>query len=154
MNKAVEYFKDADMYDKVRIFDTPTATVAQAAQALGTEEARIGKSLSFLLDDKPIIIVMAGDVKTDNSKYKCVFSKKASMVAFSDVERLIGHMVGGVCPFAINDGIDVYLDESLKRFETVFLACGSNCATVELTISELEKHSGYLKWIDVSKPIE
>lgn len=153
MNKAVEYFNMLGMNDRVKIFDTPTATVSQAAEALGTEEARIGKSLSFLVNDTPIIIVMAGDVKTDNSKYKAVFEKKASMIPFSDVERIIGHMVGGVCPFEINDGVEVYLDESLKRFETVFLACGSNCATVELSIPELERYSGYIRWIDVSKSI-
>ena len=154
MNKAIEYFKSVNMYDRVKVFDTPTATVTQAAQALGTEEARIGKSLSFLLDDKPIIIVMAGDVKTDNSKYKAVFSKKASMISFSDVEALIGHMVGGVCPFAVNDGVQVYLDESLKRFETVFPACGSSNSAIELTIPELEKYSGFKEWIDVCKDWE
>ena len=104
-----------------------------------------------MLGEKAILIVTAGDVKIDNSKYKSEFGAKAKMLTPDEAVTLIGHAVGGVCPFAVNDGVDIYLDVSLTRFETVFPACGSSNSAIELTIAELEKYSGYLKWIDVCK---
>lgn len=119
--------------------------------ALGGEGARIAKSMSFKLGDEAILIIAAGDVKIDNRKYKDTFHVKAKMLSFDEVEEYIGHAVGGVCPFAINDGVKVYLDESLKRFETVFPACGSSNSAIELTIPEIEKYSAYESWVDVCK---
>ena len=122
-----------------------------AALALNCEPCRIAKTLSFLVNESAILIVCAGDVKIDNSKFKAQFNTKAKMLEFAQVEPLIGHAVGGVCPFAINENVSVYLDESLKRFETVFPACGSSNSAIELTISELEKYSNFVSWIDVCK---
>ena len=145
-----EYFKKYNMDNKIIEFDVSSATVELAAKALNTEEKRIAKSLTFRLKDKIILIVLAGDAKISNSKYKSVFHEKAHMLSFDEVNELIGHPVGGVCPFAINDGIDVYLDESLKRFKTVFPACGSANSAIELTIKELEKYSNYKEWMNIS----
>jgi prolyl-tRNA editing enzyme YbaK/EbsC (Cys-tRNA(Pro) deacylase) len=118
---------------------------------LHCDGCRIAKTLSFHLGEKVILIVAAGDAKIDNSKYKGFFGAKAKMLSFEEAEPLIGHAVGGVCPFAVNEGIDIYLDESLKRFETVFPACGSSNSAIELTLEELEKYSNYKAWIDVCK---
>ncbi|MEE1195940.1 MAG: YbaK/EbsC family protein [Lachnospiraceae bacterium] len=145
------FFKTYNMEDRILEFDVSSATVELAAQAVGCEPARIAKSLSFLVDDHAIIIVTAGDAKIDNPKYKAQFAKKAKMLSPEEVTALIGHAVGGVCPFGINDGVEVYLDESLKRFETVFPACGSSNSAIELSIPELEQYSGFLTWIDVCK---
>lgn len=128
-----------------------SATVELAAKALNCEPCRIAKTLSFSTNENPILIVMAGDAKIDNSKYKAYFKTKAKMLSPKEVETLIGHGIGGVCPFAINDNVSVYLDESLKRFNTVFPACGSSNSAIELTINELENLSNYTSWIDVSK---
>jgi prolyl-tRNA editing enzyme YbaK/EbsC (Cys-tRNA(Pro) deacylase) len=125
--------------------------VELAAQALGCEPGRIAKTLSFLVNDHAILIVTAGDAKIDNAKYKAHFGAKAKMLTPSEVETLIGHAVGGVCPFGINEGVAVYLDESLKRFSTVFPACGSSNSAIELSIAELEKYSNSIAWIDVCK---
>ena len=154
IDKVKAYFKEYGMEDRVREFEVSSATVELAAKALGCENERIAKTLSFYFDDEVILIVAAGDVKVDNRKFKDTFGKKAKMVAFEDAERLIGRAVGGVCPFAVNDGVKVYLDESLKRFETVFPACGSSNSAIELSIEELEKYSNYLSWIDVAKVSE
>ena len=151
IDKVKEYFKQYNMENRIQEFDVSSATVELAAEALGCEGKRIAKTLSFLVDDKAILIVAAGDAKIDNPKYKQVFSCKAKMLSYEQVEEMIGHAVGGVCPFAINENVIVYLDESLKRFETVFPACGSSNSAIELTISELEKHSGATGWIDVCK---
>lgn len=145
------YFKEKGIENKIQEFDISSATVELAAKALNTEECRIAKSMSFKIDDNAIIIVTAGDVKIDNAKYKSFFHTKAKMLAFEEVEEMIGHRVGGVCPFAVNDGVKIYLDESLKRFETVFPACGSSNSAIELTIKELEQYSNYSEWIDVCK---
>lgn len=145
------FFKTYNMEDRILEFDVSSATVELAAQAVGCEPARIAKSLSFLVDDHAIIIVTSGDAKIDNPKYKAQFAKKAKMLSPEEVTALIGHAVGGVCPFGINDGVEVYLDESLKRFETVFPACGSSNSAIELSIPELEQYSGFLTWIDVCK---
>ena len=139
------------MDKNIKEFEVSSATVELAAKALNTEGARIAKTMSFALKERYILIVLAGDAKISNSKYKAFFHEKAHMLKYDEVEEVIGHPPGGVCPFAINDGIDVYLDESLKRFKTVFPACGSTNSAIELTIKELEKYSNYKEWIDVSE---
>ena len=136
--------------ERIREFTVSSATVALAAAALGTEEARIAKTLSFSLGDKAILIVAAGDAKVNNPKYREVFGKKAKMLSFDEVEPLIGHAVGGVCPFGVNEGVDVYLDESLKRFDLVYPAAGTAASAVGLTIPELEIASEFVGWIDVT----
>ena len=154
IEKVREYFKSMGIADRIQEFETSSATVALAAQALGCTESRIAKTLSFHVGEKVVLVVAAGDVKIDNPKYKAVFGAKAKMLSFDEAEPLIGHAVGGVCPFAVNDGVEVYLDVSLKRFVTVFPACGSSNSAIELTMEELEKYSGYVKWVDVCKVVE
>lgn len=151
IEKVREYFKKWNMEDRILEFDVSSATVELAAQALHCEGARIAKTLSFHVGEQAILIVTAGDTKIDNAKYKATFGTKAKMLSFEEVEPLIGHGVGGVCPFGINEGVKVYLDESMKRFQTVFPACGSSNSAIELTISEMEQYSGYEKWVDVCK---
>lgn len=146
-----EYFRKYDMENRIIELEESSATVELAAQALGCEPARIAKSLSFMVNEQPILVISAGDVKVDNAKYKTQFGAKAKMLTADQVETLIGHAVGGVCPFGVNEGVTVYLDESLKRFTTVFPACGSGNSAIELTIPEMEQCSGYKKWIDVCK---
>ena len=151
LNKVKEYFKKYNIDNRIIELPTSSATVKEAAESLNTEECRIAKTLSFIVDSKPILIVTAGDTKIDNTKYKSIFHTKAKMIPAENVNDLIGHNIGGVCPFAINDNVTVYLDESLKRFETVYPACGSSNSAIELTIKELEKYSNYNCWIDVCK---
>ena len=151
IERVKEYFEKYNMAERVREFEVSSATVELAAIALNCEGCRIAKSLTFKVDEKPIMIVVAGDAKIDNPKYKAQFSTKAKMLTAEEAVTLIGHAVGGVCPFAVNEGVTVYLDESLKRFETVFPACGSSNSAIELTIEELEKYSGFTAWIDVCK---
>ncbi len=151
IEKVKEFFRTRGLENKVMEFDVSSATVELAAKALGCEEARIAKTLSFLVEEKPVLIVTAGDVKIDNAKYKSTFHTKAKMLKFEEVEALIGHAVGGVCPFAVNEGVKVYLDESLKRFKTVFPACGSANSAIELSIPDLEKYSASGGWVDVCK---
>ena len=146
-----EYFKSFGIEERIQEFEVSSATVELAAIALGCAPERIAKSLSFMVNEKPIIIVVAGDVKISNSKFKQQFQTKAKMLTFEEAENLIGHKVGGVCPFAINDGVDVYLDVSLKAYKTVFPACGSSNSAIELTIEELEKYSNYKSWVDVGQ---
>lgn len=146
-----EYFAQWRMEDRVQELSQSSATVEEAAAALHTEGKRIAKSMSFLVDDQPILVIFAGDARVDNHKFKMRFHKKATMIKHDDVERLIGHPVGGVCPFAINPGVAVYLDESLQRFQTVFPACGSANSAIELTLPELETYSHAKEWVDVSK---
>lgn len=154
IERVKEYFKQHGMEERIIELRESSATVELAAQALGCEPARIAKSLSFMVNDGPILIISAGDVKVDNARYKSRFGTKAKMLTADEVETLIGHAVGGVCPFGINDGVTVYLDESLKRFTTVFPACGSGNSAIELTIPEMEKYSGYKEWVDICKPKE
>ncbi|MBO7162230.1 MAG: YbaK/EbsC family protein [Clostridia bacterium] len=154
VEKATSHLKEFGLEDKIMLFDVSSATVAEAAQAIGCKEAEIAKSLSFLIDEKPGLVVAAGDGKIDNGKFKAFFHTKAKMLPFESVEPLIGHGVGGVCPFGINDGVAVYLDVSLKRFETVYPACGNAASAVKLTLGELEKASRYIEWVDVCKPAE
>lgn len=151
IEKVRAYFAGFGMEDRVIEFEVSSATVALAAEALHCEPCRIAKTLSFHVGEKVVLIVAAGDVKIDNPKYKAQFGQKAKMLAFEEAEQLIGHAVGGVCPFAVNEGVEVYLDESLKRFETVYPACGSSNSAIELTIPELEKYAAPLGWIDVCK---
>ena len=141
IEKVKAYFKRFNMEDKVIVLEQSSATVELAAKALGIEEARIAKTMSFLIDENPILVVAAGDTKIDNKKYKEKFHTKAKMIPFDFVEKYIGHTPGGVCPFGINDNINVYLDNSLKRFQTVFPAAGSSNSAIELNINELEKYS-------------
>ncbi|MBQ8559719.1 MAG: YbaK/EbsC family protein [Tyzzerella sp.] len=154
IDKVKAYFKQYDMESRILEFDESSATVELAAHALGCEPARIAKTLSFWVEEQPILIIAAGDAKIDNKKYRAQFVKKAKMLSFDEVETVIGHGVGGVCPFAINDGIEVYLDESLKRFDVVYPACGSSNSAIGLTIPELERYSGYRAWVDVCKDWE
>lgn len=145
------YFKQYDMENRIQEFDVSSATVELAAKALNCEPKRIAKTLSFMLNGQAILIVTAGDAKIDNHKYKEKFGAKAKMLSADEVETLVGHAVGGVCPFGINEGIEVYLDESLRRFDTVFPACGSSNSAIELSPQELEKYSGFSEWVDVCK---
>ncbi len=151
IEKVKAYFKNFGIEDRVMEFDVSSATVELAAQALNCEPQRIAKTLSFLVDGQAVLIVAAGDARIDNHKYKQQFGKKAKMLSQEEVVELVGHAVGGVCPFAVKEGTKVYLDASLKRFETVFPACGSSNSAIELTIPELEKYSGFLEWVDVCK---
>ena len=151
IEKVRNYFAAFGMQDRIMEFPVSSATVELAAQAVGVEGKRIAKTLSFRAQDQVILIVTAGDAKIDNAKYKAKFGVKAKMLSFDEVEPTIGHAVGGVCPFGINEGIAVYLDESLKRFETVFPACGSDNSAIELNLTELETYSGCREWVDVCK---
>ena len=135
-----EFFRQYNMEDKIIEFDVSSATVELAAAALNCEGKRIGKTLSFHVHDDVIVILTAGDAKIDNSKYKKFFGTKAKMLAFEEAEALTGHAVGGVCPFAVNEGVKIYLDVSIKRFDTIFPACGSSNSAIELTIPEIEKY--------------
>ena len=148
------YMKQYKLEKEILEFPVSSATVKEAAEAIGCREADIAKTMSFLVEDQPIVIVVAGDRKIDNSKYKQEFHKKAKMVPFDQVNDIIGHEVGGVCPFAVKENVEVYLDESLKEFEFVYPACGSHNSAIKLTIPQLEKTSNYKKWIDVCKKIE
>ncbi len=155
IEKGRAYFRELGMEDRVLEFEVSSATVELAAIAVGTEPDRICKTLSFILKDgSPILILVSGEAKIANAKYKAFFHEKAKMIPFDQVEDLIGHDVGGVCPFGINEGVTVYLDESLKKHETVFPAVGSDNSAIELSIEELEQTSGYKEWIDVCKEPE
>lgn len=154
IDKVREYFRKYGMEDRIQEFEVSSATVALAAQALGCAPQRIAKTLSFLVDGQAILIVAAGDVKIDNTKYKKQFGTKAKMLSPDEVNEMVGHAIGGVCPFAVNEGVKVYLDESLKRFETVFPACGSSNSAIELSIPEMEKYAGEEGWVDVCKLME
>ena len=147
-----DYFRGMGMEDKVLEFDVSSATVELAAIALGTQEARIAKTMSFKKDDGCILVVTAGDVKIDNAKYKHTFGLKAKMLTADEVIELIGHAIGGVCPFAVKEGVKgIYIDESVKRFETIFPACGSSNSAIELTPEELFRYSKADSWVDVCK---
>ncbi len=151
IEKVREYFKKWNIEDKILEFEVSSATVELAAKALRCEPGRIAKSLSFMLKDQAALVIVAGDAKVENAKFKGKFGVKAKMLTPDQVESLIGHAVGGVCPFGINEGVPVYLDESLKQYKTVFPACGSGNSAIELTIPELEEYSQYVEWVDVCK---
>ena len=149
-----KYLQKWNMQDRIQEFDVSSATVELAAQALNVEGARIAKTLSYLVDGAAILVVAAGDIRVDNRKFKDAFHTTAKMLTADQAAEMIGHAVGGVCPFGVNEGVKVYLDESLKRFETVFPAAGSSNSAIELTIPELEELSGYTAWVDVAKEVE
>ena len=151
LETVIQYFDSHGLSNRVKVFDQSSATVELAALAVGCEPAHIAKTMSFLLEEHPILIVTAGDARIDNKKYKRIFHQKAKMIPWDDVESCIGHAPGGVCPFKIKDGIETYLDISLKRFETVYPAAGSGNSAVALSLEELEKHSNCKEWIDVCK---
>lgn len=151
IEKVKAYFAQYGMQERILEFPVSSATVELAAEALHCEPCRIAKTLSFMVGEKPVLIVAAGDTKIDNPKYKAQFGTKAKMLTPEQAETLVGHAVGGVCPFAVQPSVEVYLDASLKRFETVFPACGSSNSAIELTIPELERYSGYTAWVDVCK---
>ncbi|MGN0383100.1 MAG: YbaK/EbsC family protein [Eubacterium sp.] len=145
------YFKQWNMEERIMEFDSSSASVAEAAQVLHCEEKEIAKTMSFKVDGKAVLIVMAGDTRIDNSKYKAQFHTKAVMLKGEEVEEMTGHPIGGVCPFGVKEGVQVYLDESLKRFSKVYPACGSRNSAIGLSVEELEKYSNFLAWIDVGK---
>lgn len=153
LEKAKEYLKKYGLEDEIMEFDVSSATVADAAKALNCEEEKIAKTLSFLVGDEVILIVVSGGSKVDNSKFKAEFHTKAKMIPFDNVEELVGHAVGGVCPFGVNDNVLTYLDVSLKKFEFIYPACGSSNSAIKLTLDQLEKVTKYEKWIDVCKNI-
>lgn len=148
---AREYLKQWNADSRILEFPVSSATVELAAQAVGCEPARIAKTLSFLVEDHAVLIVTAGDRKVDNPKYKAMFHTKAKMLSPEQVTEMVGHSVGGVCPFGVKEGTEIYLDESLRRFQTVYPAAGSSNSAIEVTMDELEKYSGSSKWIDVCK---
>lgn len=154
IEKVRNYLHKFGADDRIQEFSVSSATVLQAAAALGCDAARIAKTMSFSSPDGTLLVVTAGDVKIDNRKFKDTFHVKATMLAPSEVEAEIGHAIGGVCPFAVNQDVRIYLDMSLCRFETVFPACGSSNSAIELTIPELERFSGSSDWVDVCKARE
>lgn len=154
IERVKQYFKELGMEERVQELEMSSATVELAAEALNCEPGRIAKTLSFMVNGNPILIVAAGDVKIDNAKYKKQFGVKAKMLTPEEAVTLIGHAVGGVCPFAVKEGVTVYLDESLKKYVTVFPACGSGNSAIELTIEELEKYSLCKEWVDICKAKE
>lgn len=151
IDKVRNEFRKKGIADRIIELDSSTATVSLAAAALKVEEGRIAKTMSFITKDGPILIVTAGDVRIDNHAYKELFHVKARMIAPEDVESIIGHRIGGVCPFAVNEGVKIYLDDSLRRFSTVFPACGSENSAIELSLDELQSLSGSSEWINVTK---
>lgn len=151
LERVLGFFESKGMAERVLILDESSATVELAAHALHCLPERIAKTLSFLVGDRPVLVVMAGDAKVNNSKFKAFFKEKARMLTAEQAEALVGHAVGGVCPFAVNEGVQVYLDDSLKRFETVFPACGSGNSAIELTLPELETLSNFISYVDVTK---
>lgn len=151
LEKAKKYLQEKGYADHIIELTESSATVQLAAEALGVEPGMIAKTMSFLISEQPILILTMGTARIDNHKFKETFHTKAKMIPFDDVERLIGHAPGGVCPFGILPGIPVYLDESLKQYETVYPAAGNDHSAVKLTTSGLEEVSGYEKWVDVCK---
>ena len=151
LERATAHLERFGLADRIKLFDVSSATVELAAQAVGCEPARIAKTLSFLLPDGPVLILAAGDARIDNSKYKARFHTKTKMIPHGQVEELIGHGVGGVCPFGIHDGVPVWLDESLRRFDIVYPAAGTSNSAVRLTLEELEQASQAQGWVDVCK---
>lgn len=153
--KAKAHLEKYGFGERIKQFDVSSATVELAAEALGCDGAHIAKTLSFAVsEERTVLIVTAGDTKVNNGKYKAFFGVKAKMLSFEEVESKIGHAVGGVCPFGVNDGVEIYLDESMKRFDVIYPACGSSNSAVELSIPELEKCSEYKAWVDVCVTVE
>ena len=153
LDKVKNFFKNIGLEDRIKVLDDSTATVELAAKAVGCEIKQIAKSMTFLVKEKPVMIVCAGNVKIDNSKYKSHFHEKAKMIPASMLEEYIGHNMGGVCPFAIKNNVAVYLDESLKANEIVYPPAGNEHSAVKLTLNELEQYSNATMWVDVCKEI-
>ena len=153
LEKAEKYLEDRGMQDRVIRLEESTATVAEAAEALGVEPGMIAKTMSFLQDGQAVLILTEGTARIDNRKYKDAFHMKAKMIPFEEVEQWIGHAPGGVCPFGIRDGVEVYLDESLRQFETVYPAAGDDHSAVRLSVDELERIAGAKGWVDVCKEV-
>ena len=154
LEKVKQYFRGVGLEDRVKVLAQSSATVEAAAIAVGCEPARIAKTMSFLVGDEAILIVAAGDVKIDNKKYKEFFHQKAKMIPFDEVEQYVGHAPGGVCPFVLPEGVKIFLDVSLRRFEIVYPAAGTGNSAVELSVDELAKYSKRSEWIDVCKLVE
>lgn len=154
LESATKHLKKYNLDKRIITLNISSATVKEASDALHCKEEQIAKTLAFLIDGKPILIVTSGDKKIDNAKYKKEFHVKAKMVPFNDVLKIVGHEVGGVCPFGVNDNITIYLDESLKKYDYVYPACGSHNSAIKLSLKELEETSNYSKWIDVCKAKE
>ena len=153
LEKAEKYLEDRGMQDRVIRLEESTATVAEAAEALGVEPGMIAKTMSFLQDGQAVLILTEGTARIDNRKYKDAFHMKAKMIPFEEVEQWIGHAPGGVCPFGIRDGVEVYLDESLRQFETVYPAVGDDHSAVRLSVDGLEQIAGAKGWVDVCKEV-
>ena len=154
LEKVKSFFEKQGITDRIIEFSVSSATVALAAEAIGCEPRRIAKTLAFNVDGECVLIVASGDAKVDNGKFKTFFKTKAKMYPFLEVAEICGHAAGGVCPFAVNEGVKIYLDQTLKRFETVFPAAGSSNSVIELSLEELEKYADYIEWIDVCKIAE
>ena len=154
LQKAKEHLKKYGLEDRIKEFDVSSATVLEAANSIGCEEKNIVKTLSFLVGEQPILIAVSGNAKIDNHKFKTEFNTKAKMIPSDELLDLVGHAAGGVCPFGIKDGVLVYLDVSLKEFDTVYPACGTSNSAVKLTIPLLEEASNYIEYIDVCKKLE
>ena len=148
------YFAQFGMEGRVTEHDEPCATVDQAARTMGCEPARIAKTLSFRVDGAPVLVVASGDMRIDNRKFKSRFHTRPRMLSHDEAAELVGHAVGGICPFAVNEGVKVYLDESLRRFETAIPAAGSSNSLIELSVDELERFAAPAGWVDVCKPPE
>lgn len=151
LENAKKYLQKYNLENRIQEFEESSATVLEAAHALKCKPEHIAKTLSFLVEEKPVLIVTAGDTKIDNAKYKSFFKEKAHMIDRAQLNDLIGHEAGGICPFGVKENVKIYLDDSLKRFTHVYPACGSANSAIRLSIEELEKCSGFLEWIDVSK---
>lgn len=151
LERAKNYLKQYGLDEQIMEFDVSSATVEKAAKAIHCKEQEIAKTLSFIVEEQPIVIVAAGDCKIDNSKYKAEFHTKAKMIPFELVEEMTGHAVGGVCPFGVNENVTVYLDESLKRLDTIYPACGTSNSAIRLTWMQLENITNHKKWVDVCK---
>jgi len=154
VEKVKKYFAELGEVEKVQEFENSTATSKQAAQVLNCQLGQIAKTISVFVDKKPVLILMSGDMKLDNKKFKSQFSCRPHMIPVDEVENLIGHAVGGVCPFAVNEGVLIYLDDSLRRFEKIFPAAGSSNSLVELNIADIGKYIKFVGWVDVSKAKE
>ena len=154
IERARAHLRKWNLEDRIQEFDVSSATVELAAKALNIEGARIAKTLSYLVDGGAVLVVAAGDIRVDNRKFKDAFHTKAKMLTPEQASEMVGHAVGGVCPFGVNEGVKVYLDVSLKRFETVYPAAGSSTSAIELSIPELEATSGSIGWVDVAKEME
>ena len=154
IERARAHLRKWNLEDRIQEFDVSSATVELAARALNIEGARIAKTLSYLVDGGAVLVVAAGDIRVDNRKFKDAFHTKAKMLTPEQASEMVGHAVGGVCPFGVNEGVKVYLDVSLKRFETVYPAAGSSNSAIELSIPELEAASGSIGWVDVAKEME